>query len=80
MYALINRIGTRFCSRQTRHATVDDLIAYLKDLEGMFPGLEYTNLSPPAGTPQAKMEELFQRVGEEVMPHFGGGTRQAAAQ
>ena len=60
--------------------SADDLIVYLKALEEMFPGLEYINLSPPVGTPQAKMVELFQQVGEDVMPHFGGGSRQAAAQ
>ena len=58
----------------------DELIAYLKELEEMFPGLEYINLSAPIGTPQTKMVELFQQVGEEVMPHFGGGVRRAAAQ
>jgi alkanesulfonate monooxygenase SsuD/methylene tetrahydromethanopterin reductase-like flavin-dependent oxidoreductase (luciferase family) len=58
----------------------DDLIAYLKELEEKFPGLEYINLSAPIGTPQTKMVELFQQVGEEIMPHFGGGKRQAAAQ
>jgi len=58
----------------------DELIAYLKELEEMFPGLEYINLSAPIGTPQTKMVELFQQVGEEVMPHFGGGMRRAAAQ
>ncbi len=52
----------------------DDLIDYLKDLEERFPGLEYINLSPPVGTPQTKMLELFQQVGEDVMPHFGGGS------
>ena len=60
--------------------TSQDLIEYLKVLEEKFPGLEYINLSTPLTTPRAKMIELFQQVGEDVMPHFGGGTRQAAAE
>ena len=59
--------------------TSQDLIEYLKVLEEKFPGLEYINLSTPLTTPRAKMVELFQQVGEEVMPHFRG-TRQAAAE
>ncbi len=60
--------------------TSQDLIASLKVLEEKFPGLEFINLSTPLTTPRSKMLELFQQVGEEVMPHFGGGTRQAAAE
>ena len=60
--------------------STEDLIEYLKDLEERFPGLEYINLSTPVGTPQTKMLELFQQVGEDVMPHFGGGKQQAAAE
>ncbi len=58
----------------------EDLIAYLKGLEEKFPGLEYINLSAPMATPETKMIELIQQVGEEVMPHFGGKKGQAAAE
>jgi hypothetical protein len=60
--------------------TSDDLIAYLKDLEEKFPGLEHVNLSTPMCTPQSAMLEQFTKIAEEVMPHFGGGENKAAAQ
>ena len=60
--------------------TSDDLIAYLKGLEDKFPGLEYINLSMPMCTPQNMMIEQFIKVAEEVMPHFGGGAAEAAAE
>lgn len=60
--------------------TSDDLIAYLKDLEEQFPGLEHVNLSVPMCTPQAAMLEQFTKIAEEVMPHFGGGENKAAAE
>jgi alkanesulfonate monooxygenase SsuD/methylene tetrahydromethanopterin reductase-like flavin-dependent oxidoreductase (luciferase family) len=52
--------------------TADELTVYLKSLEERFPGLEYVSLNMPICTPKTKMVELFQQVGEEVMPHFGG--------
>ena len=60
--------------------TSDDLIAFLKGLEEKFPGLEYINLSMPMCTPQSLMIEQYTKIAEEVMPHFGGGTAQAAAE
>lgn len=60
--------------------TSDDLIAYLKGLEEKFPGLEYINLSMPMCTPKSLMIEQFTKIAEEVMPHFGGGENQAAAE
>jgi alkanesulfonate monooxygenase SsuD/methylene tetrahydromethanopterin reductase-like flavin-dependent oxidoreductase (luciferase family) len=52
--------------------TPEGLVAYLKELETRYPGMEYINLSTPMGTPQAIMLEQFQWVSEAVMPHFRG--------
>ncbi len=60
--------------------TAQELVEHLKGLEEKFPGLEYINLSAPVTTPRTKMTEIFQQVGEEVMPHFGGIARQAVAE
>ena len=60
--------------------TPQELTEHLKGLEEKFPGLEYINLSTPLTTPRTKMMELFQQVGEEVMPHFGGIPQQAVAE
>ena len=50
--------------------TPEELVAYLKDLEARYPGLEHINLSTPIGTPQSIMLDQYQRVTAEVMPHF----------
>ena len=50
--------------------TPDDLIAYLKDLEHRYPGMQDINLSTPMGTPGVLMLEQFQWVSEAVMPAF----------
>lgn len=50
--------------------TPEELVAYLKDLEAKYPGMEHVNLSTPMATPQAVMLEQFQWVSEAVMPHF----------
>jgi alkanesulfonate monooxygenase SsuD/methylene tetrahydromethanopterin reductase-like flavin-dependent oxidoreductase (luciferase family) len=50
--------------------TPDDLIAYLKDLEQRYPGMQDINLSTPMGTPEALMLEQFQWVSEAVIPAF----------
>ncbi len=60
--------------------TAQELVEHLKGLEEKFPGLEYINLSTPLTTPRTKMMELFQRVGEEVMPHFAGIAQQTVAE
>lgn len=60
--------------------TSDDMIEYLRGLEDRFPGLEYINLSMPMCTPQSLMIEQYTKIAEEVMPHFGGGEAQAAAE
>ncbi|WP_158931892.1 LLM class flavin-dependent oxidoreductase [Acidisphaera sp. S103] len=50
--------------------TPEDLVAYLKDLENRYPGMQDINLSTPMGTPEALMLEQFQWVSEAVMPAF----------
>ena len=51
--------------------TSDELVAFLKNLESRYPGLEHVNLSMPMGTPQSIMLDQYRRVTAEVMPHFG---------
>lgn len=50
--------------------TPDDLVAYLKNLEERYPGMQDINLSTPMGTPEAIMLDQFQWVSEAVMPEF----------
>jgi alkanesulfonate monooxygenase SsuD/methylene tetrahydromethanopterin reductase-like flavin-dependent oxidoreductase (luciferase family) len=50
--------------------TPEQLVAFLKDLEVRYPGLEHISLSTPMGTPEAIMLEQYRRVAAEVMPHF----------
>jgi alkanesulfonate monooxygenase SsuD/methylene tetrahydromethanopterin reductase-like flavin-dependent oxidoreductase (luciferase family) len=50
--------------------TPEELVAYLKDLEARYPGMEDINLSTPMGTPEAMMLDQFQWVSEAVMPAF----------
>ena len=50
--------------------TPEQLVAYLKELEARYPGMEHINLSTPIATPQAMMLDQFQWVSEAVMPHF----------
>ncbi len=52
--------------------TPEELVAYLKELEARYPGMEHINLSTPMGTPQAMMLEQFQWISEAVMPAFKG--------
>jgi alkanesulfonate monooxygenase SsuD/methylene tetrahydromethanopterin reductase-like flavin-dependent oxidoreductase (luciferase family) len=51
----------------------EDLVAYLKDLESRFPGLEYVNVSISMGTPEAVMLEQLGWFAKEVMPKFATG-------
>ena len=50
--------------------TSEELVAYLKNIEDRYPGLEHVNLSTPMGTPQSIMLDQYRRVTAEVMPHF----------
>jgi hypothetical protein len=49
----------------------EELIAYLKDLESRFPGLEHVNVSTSMGTPKAVMRDQLAWFAREVMPKFG---------
>jgi len=50
--------------------TSEELVAFLKNIESRYPGLEHINISTPMGTPQAIMLDQYRRVTAEVMPHF----------
>jgi alkanesulfonate monooxygenase SsuD/methylene tetrahydromethanopterin reductase-like flavin-dependent oxidoreductase (luciferase family) len=50
--------------------TPEELVAYLKELEARYPGMEDINLSTPMGTPETIMLDQFQWVSEAVMPAF----------
>ncbi|HTK92922.1 MAG TPA: LLM class flavin-dependent oxidoreductase [Verrucomicrobiae bacterium] len=50
----------------------EELVAYLRELESRFPGLEYVHLSNSMGTPKTVMVEQLAWLGKEVMPHFTG--------
>jgi alkanesulfonate monooxygenase SsuD/methylene tetrahydromethanopterin reductase-like flavin-dependent oxidoreductase (luciferase family) len=50
--------------------TSEELVAFLKNIESRYPGLEHINISTPMGTPQAIMLDQYRRVSAEVMPHF----------
>src|ERR1700731_1077179 len=51
-------------------STAEELVAFLKDIETRYPGLEHVSLSTPMGTPEAIMLEQYRRVAAEVMSHF----------
>jgi hypothetical protein len=45
-------------------------VAYLKDLESRFPGLQLVKVSISMGTPTAVMLEQLRWFAKEVMPKF----------
>src|SRR5688572_28229040 len=51
----------------------EELVAYLRNLEQRFPGLEHVHLSNSMGTPQAIVVEQLSWLAKEVMPRFNGG-------
>jgi alkanesulfonate monooxygenase SsuD/methylene tetrahydromethanopterin reductase-like flavin-dependent oxidoreductase (luciferase family) len=48
--------------------TPEQLVAYLRDLQSRFPGLEYVNLSTSMGTPKAVMLEQLAWAAKDVIP------------
>jgi alkanesulfonate monooxygenase SsuD/methylene tetrahydromethanopterin reductase-like flavin-dependent oxidoreductase (luciferase family) len=48
----------------------EDLVAYLRELEARYPGMEDINLSTPMGTPEAVMLDQFKWASEAVLPAF----------
>jgi alkanesulfonate monooxygenase SsuD/methylene tetrahydromethanopterin reductase-like flavin-dependent oxidoreductase (luciferase family) len=51
----------------------EELVAYLKELEVRYPGMQDINLSTPMGTPEAVMLDQFKWVSEAVLPAFKRG-------
>jgi alkanesulfonate monooxygenase SsuD/methylene tetrahydromethanopterin reductase-like flavin-dependent oxidoreductase (luciferase family) len=58
-------MGSWFCGPP------EELVAYLKNLQSKYPGLEFVNVSPAMGTPKAVMLEQLTWFAREVMPAFG---------
>ncbi len=50
--------------------TPEDLVAYLKELESRYPGMEHINLSTPMSAPESVMLEQLGWAAEAVMPKF----------
>jgi alkanesulfonate monooxygenase SsuD/methylene tetrahydromethanopterin reductase-like flavin-dependent oxidoreductase (luciferase family) len=50
--------------------TPEELIAYLKELEERYPGMEHINISTPMAAPEHVMLEQLGWVAEAVMPKF----------
>jgi alkanesulfonate monooxygenase SsuD/methylene tetrahydromethanopterin reductase-like flavin-dependent oxidoreductase (luciferase family) len=50
--------------------TPEDLVAYLKELEERYPGMEHINLSTPMSAPESVMLEQLGWIAEAVMPKF----------
>jgi alkanesulfonate monooxygenase SsuD/methylene tetrahydromethanopterin reductase-like flavin-dependent oxidoreductase (luciferase family) len=50
----------------------EEIVAYLKELERRYPGLDHVMLGWPIGTPRAMMVEQLGRFAREVMPAFRG--------
>jgi alkanesulfonate monooxygenase SsuD/methylene tetrahydromethanopterin reductase-like flavin-dependent oxidoreductase (luciferase family) len=49
-----------------------DIVTYLKELEGRYPGLEHIMVAWALGSPKAHMIEQLTRFAREVMPAFRG--------
>ncbi len=50
--------------------TPEGLVAYLRELEERYPGMEHINLSTPMGTPEKVMLDQLGWVSEAVLPKF----------
>ena len=50
----------------------EDIVAYLKQLERRYPGLDHVMIAWAIGTPRALMVEQLTRFAREVMPAFRG--------
>jgi alkanesulfonate monooxygenase SsuD/methylene tetrahydromethanopterin reductase-like flavin-dependent oxidoreductase (luciferase family) len=50
-----------------------DIVAYLKEIERRYPGLDHVMIGWAIGTPRAMMIEQLTRFAREVMPAFGPG-------
>jgi hypothetical protein len=47
-----------------------DIVAYLNEIEGRYPGLDHVMIGWAIGTPRALMVEQLTRFAREVMPAF----------
>jgi hypothetical protein len=56
-----------------------DIVAYLKEVEQRYPGLDHVMIAWAIGTPRAVMIEQLTRFAREVMPAFGRQRRLPAA-
>ena len=56
--------------REWLFGTAEDLIAYLKEFEESYPGVEQVIVGSVMGTPGAVMVEQLEQFGREVMPAF----------
>jgi len=59
-----------------------DIVAYLKEVERRYPGLDHVMIGWAIGTPRAMMIEQLTRFAREVMPAFrarGPSSRGSAA-
>jgi hypothetical protein len=50
-----------------------EIVAYLKEVEQRYPGLEHVMIAWALSTPRALMIEQLTRFSREVMPAFGAG-------
>ena len=50
--------------------TPEETIAYLKELEDKYPGLENVMIAFPMGSTKAQFREQLERFAKEVMPAF----------
>ena len=48
-----------------------DIVAYLKEIEGRYPGLQHVMIAWALGTPREEMIEQLTRFASDVMPAFG---------
>jgi len=50
----------------------EDFVAFLRDLEAKYPGLEHVILHYAEGMPRAEFMRQLSLFADEVMPHFNG--------
>jgi hypothetical protein len=55
-----------------------DIVAYLKEVEARYPGLEHVMIAWALGTPRELMLEQLTRFAREVMPAFRPAPGRAA--
>ena len=71
--------GSNMAYRQPKAETRTAIIAYLKEVEARYPGLDHVMIAWALGTPRALMIEQLTRFAEEVMPAFISSRRTPAS-